>query len=323
MPPRDDQSFRMRKFGSAVVVVARGPRWACGLLIVGVLAGCGGTAPPPAPSPASTTTESPSTVDRKSETTAASDAPAPKKRTYAPVQLGGATGGGSTNAIAAEADAESVLEHLQPLQVLLGTWTGNARKAAQIHEIGWVWDFQTDPKQPALVMTSAKSAYLREARLTYLPAKDEFQLALTTPEGETRTLTGTFSQPVEDVTGDDKKLQRTFKLNLAEAPATEGEQWQVALHQLENNRYLIELDRRRGQGPYQRVDTIHSQREGTSFALSDTDYGDRTCIISQGLGTISVSYQGRSFWVCCTGCQAAFNDDPAKWIAKWDARQMP
>jgi hypothetical protein len=81
----------------------------------------------------------------------------------------------------------------------------------------------------------------------------------------------------------------------------------------------VELDRRRGTGPFQRVDTIHSQREGTSFALSDTDYGDKTCIISQGLGTIAVSYQGRSYWVCCTGCKAAFEDEPERWIAKWEA----
>lgn len=65
--------------------------------------------------------------------------------------------------------------------------------------------------------------------------------------------------------------------------------------------------------------TVNTQREGTSFALSDTDYGEKTCIISQGLGTISVSHNGKSYWVCCTGCKAAFEDEPEKWIAKWEA----
>jgi YHS domain-containing protein len=50
--------------------------------------------------------------------------------------------------------------------------------------------------------------------------------------------------------------------------------------------------------------------------LSDTDYGEKTCIISQGLGTISVSHNGKTYWVCCTGCKAAFDADPEKWIAK-------
>jgi YHS domain-containing protein len=29
-----------------------------------------------------------------------------------------------------------------------------------------------------------------------------------------------------------------------------------------------------------------------------------------------VSYQGKSYPVCCSGCAAAFNDDPERWIAK-------
>ncbi|OYW15915.1 MAG: hypothetical protein B7Z55_14565 [Planctomycetales bacterium 12-60-4] len=291
--------------------------WLAGLALI---SGCQNQAstPTPAAAPATST----ASADDTGSAAAEAETAAPKKRTYAPVQLGGSSGSPVGGAVAADTSSESVLEHLQPLQVLLGKWSGNARKAAQLHEVQWIWDFQSKPTQPALVMTADKSNYIREGRLTYDPASSEFLFAMTTPEGLTRNLKGTFSQPVEDVAGDDKKLQRTFKLEMQEDPAADsGEQWQVALHQLENNRYLVELDRRRGSGPFQRVDTIHSQREGTSFALSDSDYGEKTCIISQGLGTISVSYKGRSFWVCCSGCQAAFNDDPEKWIAKWEAKQ--
>lgn len=286
------------------------------------LTGCGQPASGPVSKAPPTTASEPAADDALAEAAPPELSPSPKKRKFAPVQLGGASKPNSATVIEADARSESVLEHLQPLQVLLGKWTGNARKAAQLHEQAWVWDFQSRPEQPALVLSADQSNYIRSGRLTYLPAENEFEFVMSTPEGETRTLRGTFSQPVEDVAGDDKKLQRTYKLELQEPTAeANAEQWQVAFHQLENNRYLVELDRRRGMGPFQRVDTIHSQREGTSFALSDTDYGDRTCIISQGLGTISVSYKGRSFWVCCTGCQAAFNDDPEKWIAKWETRQ--
>ncbi len=299
-----------------------------GTLVLGLLLTClavvtGCQKPSATPATAKTPVSDSDKTDAGSATDAASEAPStPKKRTYAPVQLGGSSSASNGGAIAANVDSESVLEHLQPLQVLLGKWSGNARKAAALHELQWIWDFQSKPTQPALVMTSEKSSYIREGRLTYDPAASQFLFAMSTPEGVTRLFKGTFSQPVEDVAGDDKKLQRTFKLEMQEAPAADiGEQWQVALHQLENNRYLVELDRRRGTGPFQRVDTIHSQREGTSFALSDSDYGEKTCIISQGLGTISVSYKGQSFWVCCSGCQAAFNDDPEKWIAKWEVKK--
>lgn len=280
--------------------------------------GCHQSAAPP--TSAATPASAANSVSAEDEGPAAAHT-APK-RTFAPVQLGGSSGAIPGGAQAADASSESVLEELQPLQVLLGKWSGNARSAPLLHELQWVWDFQSNPAQPALVVSSEKSNYIRAGRLTYLPRENLFTFHMTTPEGEEKNFRGTFSKPVQDVAGDDQKLQRTFKLELQEeVPADATEQWQVAFHQLENNRYLMELDRKRGSGKFIRVDTVHSQREGTSFALSDSDYGDKTCIISQGLGVISVSHNGKSYWVCCSGCQAAFNDDPEKWIAKWEAKQ--
>ncbi|MBR9804101.1 YHS domain-containing protein [bacterium] len=48
----------------------------------------------------------------------------------------------------------------------------------------------------------------------------------------------------------------------------------------------------------------------------DEGYGEKTCIISGGLGTITVSHNGQTYYVCCTGCKAAFEDDPERWIAR-------
>ncbi|MEZ5952658.1 MAG: YHS domain-containing protein, partial [Planctomycetaceae bacterium] len=63
-------------------------------------------------------------------------------------------------------------------------------------------------------------------------------------------------------------------------------------------------------------DTVSTQREGTSLALIDEGYGEKTCIISGGLGTMTVSHKGQTYYVCCTGCKAAFEDDPERWIAR-------
>jgi hypothetical protein len=68
-------------------------------------------------------------------------------------------------------------------------------------------------------------------------------------------------------------------------------------------------------------DNVTSQRDGTSFAVSDTDYGDKECIVSQGLGTMTVTYMGRTYYVCCSGCQSAFTDDPTFWINKAEVRK--
>ena len=84
---------------------------------------------------------------------------------------------------------------------------------------------------------------------------------------------------------------------------------------------ILELDRKRGAGQFLRIDTINTQRKGTSFAVSDTDYGEKTCVVSQGLGTTSVSFKGKSYWVCCSGCKDLFNENPEAVLAEAAERQ--
>lgn len=214
----------------------------------------------------------------------------------------------------------TIISRLQPLQILLGQWRGTTRrefenfKAVDNHE--WVWDLRTSPSQPALVIRSDKSPYLRAGRLTWDTQQNCFVLSATDGEGKERRLKGDFSEAPHEITGSDDKQHRVFRLELNEERAgQEGEQWQLAFAHQENNRYLLELGKRRGMATVSRYDTVSTQREGTSFALSDTGYAERTCIISEGLGTTELTWKGRSYWVCCSGCKAAFEEDPERWIA--------
>ena len=253
--------------------------------------------------------------------TKASDNPAPKRRTRKPVEIGSSSNSTQASSKSPAEQLNAIREALKPFQILLGNWKGLSQKAIS-DQPSWAYDWVTDSKSPGMRMTSEKGAYVRDGRLSYLPDTDQFEFKATDAEGTRRTFRGTFIEPIRDIASDEKKLQRTYKLQLTEPEASSsGEQWRVTFNQQENNRYIFEVERKRGNGPFTRVDTIHTQREGTSFALSETDYGDKTCIISQGLGTISVSYKGQSFWVCCSGCKAAFDDDPEKWIAKWEERK--
>lgn len=223
-----------------------------------------------------------------------------------------------------EKRVQDVINALKPLQVMLGKWRGTTRKdfdgfkAVDSHE--WVWDLQSDPNQPSLAIGSDKSPYLRKANLTWDAGRDVFCLDATDDKGVTRKFEGTYTEPVHEIVGPDDKLHKVFRLQLTQTKESQqknpGENWQFAFAQQENNRYLLEVDRRRGKAAFKRYDTVSTQRDGTSFAMSDSDYGDKTCIISQGLGTISVSYKGKSYWVCCTGCKAAFEEDPETWIAR-------
>lgn len=219
-----------------------------------------------------------------------------------------------------EQEIQAVIRQLQPLQVLLGQWRGTTRrefesfKAVDSHE--WVWDLRTDPAQPALTLNSDKSPYLRKGRLTWDTQQQQFLLTAVDGDGKERRFSGEFTEAPHEITGSDDKLHRVYRLELNEETTDAQEAWQVAFVQQENNRYLLEVARRRGKAAYARWDTVSTQREGTSFALSDTDYAEKTCIISEGLGTTEIVFKGRSYWVCCSGCKAAFEEDPEKWIAR-------
>ena len=250
-------------------------------------------------------------------------------RRFQPITLGG----GATPNTTADADVpneqkfDNVLEALKPLQIMLGEWGGTTFKKiggfSSVETLGWVWDLQTDPTQPALVMQADKSRYYDNARLTYLTDKQKFQLTVIDKGGKKRIYEGNFSVPLKKVPGDDDPniMHSTYKLSLAMVePADEKKHAQIILNQQNNDRYMFEIYDLRGDS-YARIDTINTRRKGTSFAKSDSDYGEKTCVISGGLGTSQVTYQGKSYWVCCSGCRKAFDANPEKWIAKYEANK--
>jgi len=306
-------------------------RWCFGLPVLVCLwgGGCGGNSTP------QTTAEGNS---RTANESSRNDAPPPpdglrsassESPSFQPLNLRAASskGGHADGSGAKESRVDSVLDAMQPLQeVLIGTWRGVTRKSyggfKATDELQWKWDFQTNSRQPALVMTSDASPYIRSGRLTFLTDEQVYQFEAVDPDGETRSYQGAFAEPVRDVPGDGDNLQRTYKLELTQAAGPEAEEtWRIVFNQQENNRYLLELYRKRAGGDFLRFDTVSTQRKGTSFAVSDTDYGEKTCIISQGLGTIQVSHEGKTYWVCCSGCKAAFEDDPEKHPVSGMARQ--
>ncbi len=311
-------------------------RWTALSLIVTsvIVAGCGDSSPPTKTAPAVQKRSEKASKQARAQTDRASDdsakdAEEPSAPPLAPIKLGGSTASTSSAESkpkrSADQQYDGVKSALKTVQVLIGQWHGIADKTASgtksYDEFNWIWDVRTDKAQPALTMKSENSPHLKSARLTYLIDEQQYQLTIIDKEDRTRELRGTFTEDPAFTPGEDKKQtpQRTYKLLLTEAGDTKG-RWQVILNQRENNRYLLELSRSQGT-KFVRFDTVGNQREGTSFALNDSDYKEKTCVISQGLGTIAVNHKGKTYWVCCSGCKAAFEEDPDKWIAKFEAMQ--
>lgn len=297
-----------------------------------LFAGCSGDAesePESGASPAEVTTsvESSPVAGETDDT----EAP-PATVTYRPIQLGGTPGTETTDSVGTGASAvvstappkfEEVVAALKPIQIMLGKWQGLIRNASKTEVHDWVWDLKSDPVFPALVLSVPDGEFFASARITYDPRIDKYLMTTVDVEGGKRSFSGAFTEPPEDVPSEDgKTVERTFQLELTEDDGPgPGPRFQYVFKQQHNNRYLVDVNRARGKAAFRQFDVIGSQRDGVSFAKADDDYGDRTCIISGGLGTSTVSYKGKTYYVCCSGCKAAFDDEPERWIARLEEQK--
>lgn len=256
-----------------------------------------------------------------------------EKKFFKPVTLGGSdspVGDPEISEVAGSEDSgpppspRDVMKALKPIAtVLIGEWTGILKNASTNEAHNWIWDVKSDRNFPAIVLNVPKGEFFSEARLTYDPRKSQFLMKMTDAEGVAREFTGEFTEPVKDVPSDDgKTVERQFKLQLTELPSEEQTtRWQYLISQQNNNRYLMEVHRGRGKSALRLRDIIGTQRNGVSFAKADDDYGEQTCVISGGLGTSTVSHKGKTYYVCCSGCRAAFEEDPERWIAEFEAKK--
>ena len=256
-----------------------------------------------------------------------------KKRKFEPISLEpagstAATASTAGNSATTDQSSAKVIEQLQTFQILLGKWNWTTKKtfgsfAKHGEDMRWVWDFRTDRNLPALTFTTEQHPYFVAGALTYLPAEEKFRLTTQSPEKQQRVFVGTWAdggEPMEEHDG--KKTQRRYKLELKQTEPAEGEQWKVVFNQLDNDQFLMDVTRRPATGSnYTALDVVRQQREGTSFAAVDSDNPGPKCIVSGGLGSMTVTYQGKSYPVCCTGCAAAFNDDPERWLKKMAAKE--
>ncbi|HEY3963009.1 MAG TPA: hypothetical protein VGM05_00505 [Planctomycetaceae bacterium] len=302
-----------------------------GLLFGILIAGCGGEVPESAKSkPAG----KPRPAAQEREPDSSPDEVAPKKTKFQPVTLGSDSAGdnatSSTNKapLSGEKRSQAIIVALQPMQVLLGQWRWITNKKFEGsnksgEDLEWIWDFKHDRAQPSLTAKCDSHPYFQQVWLSYLPEEDKFRATVKPTDGDSREFRGTWTdggEPKEE--SDGKKAQHTYKLQLTQVTPADGDQWQLVFSQLDNNQYLMTMTRRPAAGKqYGPLDVVRQQRLGTSFAVADSDNPGPKCIISGGLGTMNVTYKGKSYPVCCSGCAAAFNDDPERWLAKLAERE--
>ncbi|QDV15675.1 YHS domain protein [Gimesia panareensis] len=197
-----------------------------------------------------------------------------------------------------------VKQALSEFNSLIGGWRGvgmikrNSRKGAWSEKAEWVWKF--DPQQSGIAYEVEDGKFLKSALLSYDPKQKTYQLSTVLPDGTTRDYSGT--------------LQKD-SLVLESKPDQEGAIFRISIRRLNEKRTLVLFEQRnQGQSFYYRLAEVGYTRAGTRLAAPGS--GGPECIVTGGAGTIAVSYQGKTYYVCCSGCKQAFEDDPETFIAE-------
>jgi hypothetical protein len=208
--------------------------------------------------------------------------------------------------------AKTPREALKPLNVLVGSWKGTGtpegppevrNKEHWVETVAWEWQFKGDDAW--LAVTFDKGKYFARGELRYLPAGDEFELKLTTVGKDTLTYTGTLKgkQLALDRPLKDEKLVERLTFSL-----------------LHDNRITYRLETKpEGGTTFTKKYLVGMTKEGVAFA--DVGVSERECIVSGGLGTIAVSHESKTYYVCCSGCRDEFRANPAKYVKEWEAKR--
>jgi hypothetical protein len=219
---------------------------------------------------------------------------------------------GLHSSAADEDDTSSAKEALKEVQDFIGEWNGTGgpdkarpspRDPIWNEKIDWSWRFKG--KDAWLTMSIARGKLFKKADLRYLPATETYQLTTVDQGGKKLVYEGKLKKDVltlERVDPDSKETQQ-IRMNVA----------------AEGVRFIYRVAHRsEGSTIWKRDYVIACTREGESLAKRETK---NVCVVTGGLGTKAVSYMGETFWVCCSGCEEAFKENPAKYVAEFKAKK--
>lgn len=195
---------------------------------------------------------------------------------------------------------------LKPLHDLIGEWkcSGTPHGSRSEREKGfwqeavaWKWQFKGDTAWLRADLTGGK----HYASFEVHPSGAGYELKAW-PAGARVPVT--FKGTLE-------KKRLTF-----ERPVGKGAE-RLVFSLLHSNRYLYSREERaEGHAVFTKKYQVGATKKGVPFAIVAKG---PECIVSGGLGTSTVSYKGKAYYVCCSGCRDAFLAEPEKYIKEYEA----
>ena len=205
-----------------------------------------------------------------------------------------------------------------PFQSMIGGWKGTAKPASnplkgwsETH--GWAWKFEKG-KPVGLTLTLEGDKSLAKGSIAFDGASKKYKLDGVDPAGKPVAFVGSFGADGKTLTFD----------RVGATP--EGKERIIVRPNSNKIRYTLQLERQeKGAPQYKGVISVGLTKEGETFAAGGGGADLPKCIMTGGAAGLTVSYMGKSYPVCCTGCRDEFNDNPEKYakLADLAAKAAP
>ena len=216
----------------------------------------------------------------------------------------------SMRAADAKKDADKSKAALGELAEFIGLWNGNGegavegKKALWKETWSWGWKFAKDA-DPALKLDIKDGKFFTSAIVKYDLEKKAYLVTATDKGGKDQEFTGKLVKGKFVLERTDAKTKDVYRLTVN--TAAEGIRF-VGLYEKVAG----------GKGLGDTIYKVSGSKDGESFAGGGKK---NECVVTGGLGTMTVSYMGKTFYVCCSGCKDEFNDNPKKYVDAFEKKK--
>lgn len=212
---------------------------------------------------------------------------------------------------------DTAMAALQPFGSLIGSWKATGYPEGPkddpanrfwSEKITVQWRIRGNDAWLTFAFESGK--HFSTGELHYDTQRALYRFVLTTTDRQSWTFTTAWVPT---------KPEEVPSLLLSRVDPESGGSQRIGLRLLHANRILYWFETKpANRATFTQRYKVGATKEGVPFA--DVPKGP-VCIVSGGEAKIPVMHKGKTYYVCCSGCREAFQDDPEKYVRPYEAKQ--
>lgn len=201
------------------------------------------------------------------------------------------------------------LRALRPYAGLIGLWKGTAtpedrqsRRQRRFWRETSKFEFKIGKDVASITWTITNGELLTGGSLALDPES--------TKEDERLVLNARFA---DKSTANFRGRREGQWLVLNEVVSAQQPARQIKLRVVSDHRFVYSIAKQStASSAFAPIVDVGNTREGVSLANSTGP----ECVVTGGKGALTVTYKGKSYYVCCEGCRQAFEEEPERFVSK-------